>query len=131
MVRVKFLMLFLLFFCLNGLSQTINFTSYKSNYGTIYEPLNIYVWGCWVQDSTKIIFDLEKQYVDVNGDKYEIIEKPTYWIVKKNFKYCIFMCADMDLNKVCIKIYEYDNSDSFMVYVNQEDKAKKYIVKKE
>ncbi|HOI26586.1 MAG TPA: hypothetical protein PKW49_12515 [Paludibacteraceae bacterium] len=110
-------------------AQRIRFSAYKSADGTMDKRLNgIYSWGAWHPDNKDITIDLNSDSVIVGKTLYSIIEKPKRWIIKKNLKYVSFACADDYINKVNVKLFQYDNG-SFCIFVMGESNAKKYSVK--
>lgn len=123
-----FFLLFSLFVFFTSYPQVVEFQTIKSNIGNLNNNAGIYVWSSWNTENISIIFDLPNNKIVVNNKvSYEIIERPTKWHVKRDCKYCIFYCVDQWFNKVCVKLYDMDNTTKFYIYINEPNKSVKYI----
>lgn len=129
--RIVFILCSLLLFLMRTDGQIVNFTSLCSNKGDLDQRMSIYGWSHWDKDTTSIVIDLTHEKINVGQNiSYEMIEKPSKWVVKRTYKYCTFSCVDKWFNKVCIKLYVLDNCDNrFYVYVNEQSSSTKYLVK--
>lgn len=116
-------------FSLETGAQEINFSSFKSSTGVGAKNVpDVYAWGPWIGSNTSITINMTKSVVNVGENVYEIIEKPKHWVVKKDFKYCVFECSTPSFDKANIKLYQYDRGE-YRIYVNEEKKATRYVVK--
>lgn len=110
-------------------AQEINFKTLKGSFGTMDKRLDgIYSWGAWSPESIEIQIDLNNDSVYVDDVTFGIVDRPRKWMIKKNMKFVSFACADRFYNKVNVKLYQYDSGE-FRVYIMEEKKAKKYVVK--
>lgn len=128
------LLLLLLAFSSTVDAQVIRFKSYRSADGTSGIDKNgLYAWGPWVMNSTEVTIDLtnESIYVENLDSKesadYKIFGRPKKWIIKRQFKYVSFECADSNYDKVNIKLYQYDSGE-FRLSVMAVNKATRYSV---
>lgn len=122
--------LFSLFvFSMETTAQEINFRAFKSSAGVGAKNVpDVYAWGPWIGSNTSITINMTKNVVVVGDATFEILEKPKHWVVKKDFKYCSFECTTPSFDKANIKLYQYDRGE-YRIYVNEEKKATRYVVK--
>lgn len=119
---------FIVCLCINA--QVINFLAVSSNKGNVDQHLNIYGWTHWEQDKTSIVFDLPNNVIKIGENvSYEIIERPTKCVIKRDHRYYVFGCIDKGYNKVCVKLYVMDDCKRFYIYVNEHTQSIKYAAK--
>ncbi|HPH63761.1 MAG TPA: hypothetical protein PLN63_09130 [Paludibacteraceae bacterium] len=113
-------------------AQMIRFKSYRAAQGTSGLDKNgLYAWGPWGMNSSEIMIDLtnESIYIENVESKesadYKIFGKPKKWIIKRQFKYVSFECADQNFDKVNVKLYEFDSGE-FRISVMSLNKAVRY-----
>lgn len=115
-------------------AQVIRFKSYRAADGTSGIDKNgLYAWGPWAMNSSEITIDLSNEsiYVENLDSKesadYKIFGRPKKWIIKRQFKYVSFECADQNYDKVNIKLYQYDSGE-FRLSIMSISNAVRYSV---
>ena len=110
-------------------AQNVHLKAFRMSLGTTQQNIpGIYNWHDWLLCECDIQIDLKSNRIQCENLSYDIIERPTHWIIKQYFKYAVFMCTDENLNKICIKLYHYDSGE-MRVYINKEDGAVRYLTK--
>ncbi len=115
--------------------QNANFRSFRETKGVITsKDKGVYVWGPWEQSSTVFSLNVTEKNVMLNDQlnnkviKYAIIDKPSKWTVKKDYKYINFECMESStLEKYFIRLYEYDSGE-FRITVMSPTNAVRYSV---